>query len=242
MSSDPGTTAAAAPTPVVALENVRFGYAAGKAVLDVDRFAILPGESLFLRGPSGAGKSTLLSLLAGILKPWSGSVTLLGQPLTTMSGARRDEMRAAHLGVIFQLFNLVPYLSVLANAALPCRFSRLRRERVRATESNPEEEARRLLMRLGLDEALLRQPATHLSVGQQQRVAAARALIGGPELILADEPTSALDTDARERFITLLREECTRSGASLLFVSHDQTLAAHFDRTLDLQTLNRAAR
>lgn len=242
MNSEAGTAVTAAPTSVVALEGVRFGYTPGETVLDLDQFAILPGESVFLRGPSGAGKSTLLSLLAGIALPRSGSVTLLGQPLTAMSGARRDEMRAAHIGVIFQLFNLVPYLSVLANAVLPCRFSRLRRERVQAKEMAPEEEARRLLVRLGLDESLLRQPATALSVGQQQRVAAARALIGSPELILADEPTSALDADTRERFIALLREECTRSGASLLFVSHDQTLAAHFDRTLDLQMLNSAAR
>lgn len=239
MSTEPGAVVG----PVAELQNVTYGYGPNAApVLAIEHFQIAPGESVFLRGPSGSGKSTLLALLAGILIPWSGSVDLLGHRVSELGGARRDALRATHLGVIFQLFNLVPYLSVLANITLPCRFSRRRRERALGAAGTLDEEAQRLAGRLGLAHNLLRQRATALSVGQQQRVAAARALIGGPDLILADEPTSALDADARAQFIALLREECTRSRASLLFVSHDLQLAEHFDRAVDLPALNGAAR
>jgi putative ABC transport system ATP-binding protein len=242
MNSEAYATTEGTQQPVIQLEDVSFGYTPEQPVLQIRQFEIRAGESVFMRGPSGTGKSTLLSLLAGIMRPWQGQITLLGHPLADLRGARRDALRASHMGVIFQLFNLVPYLSVIANTTLPCRFSPLRRRRAEAGGSPLEDEAIRLLTRLGFDREQLHQPATALSVGQQQRVAAARALIGSPELILADEPTSALDADARERFITLLREECSRSGASLLFVSHDQSLAAHFDRPLDLQQVNEAGR
>jgi putative ABC transport system ATP-binding protein len=140
--------------------------------------------------------------------------------------------------VIFQMFNLVPYLSVTGNVLLPLRFSAARRK---AAGPDAEGEARRLLGRLGLtDEGLLSRRVSDLSVGQQQRVAAARALIGAPDLIIADEPTSALDADARDRFISLLSEEVERSGASLLFVSHDGSLAPLFTRAVDLAAINRA--
>ncbi|MEM9387426.1 MAG: ATP-binding cassette domain-containing protein [Pseudomonadota bacterium] len=236
MSTDGGDDA------VVALERVRFGYDRGSApVLTLDFLRIQRGERIFLRGPSGCGKSTLLSLLSGVVVPWSGEIRLLGHELHTLRGGARDALRASHIGVIFQLFNLVPYLSVVANVTLPCRFSAARRQRVLEDGATLQEEARRLLARLGLGEDLQRQPPTALSVGQQQRVAAARALIGRPELVLADEPTSALDAHARDRFITLLSEECARGNSSLLFVSHDGALAHHFDRTQDLATLNQIA-
>ncbi len=237
MSTEVGTD------EVVALDQVRFGYhKATPPVLALDSLRIKRGERIFLRGPSGCGKSTLLSLLSGILLPWSGEIRLLGHELHALRGGKRDALRATHLGVIFQLFNLVPYLSVIANVTLPCRFSQLRRERVLAGGNSVEDEARRLLARLGLDDSLLTQAPTSLSVGQQQRVAAARALIGQPELVLADEPTSALDAQARDRFITLLAEECARGKSSLLFVSHDGALAHHFDRAQDLVDLNLAGR
>jgi putative ABC transport system ATP-binding protein len=140
------------------------------------------------------------------------------------------------------MFNLVPYISVLQNVALPCRFSAARAKRV-AAAGGVEAEARRLLVQLGLDDPLLlSRPVTTLSVGQQQRVAAARALIGGPSLIIADEPTSALDADSRDRFIALLKAEVETRGAALLFVSHDPALSGHFDRSIDLGSLNLAAR
>jgi putative ABC transport system ATP-binding protein len=222
----------------VNLENLRFGYTPNHPVLAVDAFKVSAGERIFLRGPSGSGKSTLLGLIAGILSPQSGSIEILGSDLLAMKASARDSFRAARLGVIFQTFNLLPYLSVGANVTLPCRFSPARSKS--ASESGGvEAEARRLLTRLGLDpDAVWSKRSTDLSVGQQQRVAAARALIGRPGLILADEPTSALDTDRRDAFIALLNEECEAAGAALIFVSHDAGLASHFDRALDLSSLN----
>ena len=219
------------------LRDLRFAWPDSPVLLDIDAFQLDRGERLFLRGPSGSGKSTLLGLIAGVLEAQSGEIRILGDEMSGLSGAKRDRLRADRMGVIFQMFNLVPYLSVVQNVMLPCRFSKARRN---ATGNDPAQEARRLLSRLGLDDdRLLARPVTELSVGQQQRVAVARALIGGPELLIADEPTSALDADARDRFIELLNEEAARSGAALLFVSHDGALASHFDRALDLGELNR---
>jgi putative ABC transport system ATP-binding protein len=224
--------------PVIDIENLAFAWKSGPQVLNVPEFRLEAGERVFLRGPSGSGKSTLLGLIAGVLAPQQGSVRVLGEDMTALSASRRDRLRADHVGVIFQMFNLVPYLSVTGNVLLPLRFSPARRK---AAGSDAEGEARRLLTRLGLDdERLLARRVSDLSVGQQQRVAAARALIGAPDLIIADEPTSALDADARDRFIALLSEEVTRSGASLLFVSHDASLAPLFTRAVDLAAINRA--
>ncbi|WP_298914345.1 ABC transporter ATP-binding protein [uncultured Algimonas sp.] len=220
--------------PVLSLQDVTFGYAPGDTLIDIDRFCVAPGESVFLRGASGTGKSTLLGLIGGILVPRSGRISLCGTDLTTLSGAKRDAARVDHLGIIFQQFNLLPYLSVLGNAALPCRFSARRRRRL---DMSPDTAARKLVTALGLTDRELDRPVSELSVGQQQRVAVARALIGGPDLIVADEPTSALDHDNRDRFITLLDAQRKRFGSSLLFVSHDATLAGHFDRAVDMAEL-----
>tara|TARA_R110000787_G_scaffold224326_1_gene332503 strand:+ start:16 stop:711 length:696 start_codon:yes stop_codon:yes gene_type:complete len=224
--------------PAIQIEGLRFAWRGAEPVLDVPAFALGRGERLFLRGPSGSGKSTLLGVIAGVLVADAGRVNVLGQELGSLSSAARDRMRADHLGVIFQMFNLVPYLSVVGNVTLPLKFSDRRRK---AVGGDADAEARRLLGRLGLsDEALLARRVSDLSVGQQQRVAAARALIGGPEIVIADEPTSALDSDARDRFIELLSEEAARTGAALLFVSHDASLARLFDRAVDLAEINRA--
>ena len=227
-------------TPLVDLRQVRFTWPKqARPVLDLADFQVMPGERVFLRGPSGSGKSTLLGLISGVLSPQEGEIRLMGEDLTTCSSARRDRMRADHLGIIFQLFNLVPYLGVVANVALPLRFSPRRRA---AISGAPEAEARRLLTALGLtDPDLLERRVIDLSVGQQQRVAAARALIGAPDLVIADEPTSALDTLARDQFIELLAGEAERTGAGLLFVSHDPGLASHFERSVDLTEINRAS-
>ncbi|WP_375283199.1 ATP-binding cassette domain-containing protein [Marinicauda pacifica] len=230
-------------TPAVLIEDLRFAYARkSPPVLDIAQFRVDPGERVFLRGASGSGKSTLLGVIAGILDVSHGRVEALGTDMAHADAATRDQTRAERLGVIFQMFNLLPYLPVGENVMLPCRFSA---GRARATKVNggPAADARRLLSRLELDPAEYWNAASRsLSVGQQQRVAAARALIGQPSLILADEPTSALDTDRRDRFIALLLEECASSGAALLFVSHDGGLASHFDRALDLSEINRAGR
>lgn len=203
--------------------------------LSLPHFALASGEHLFVSGPSGSGKSTLLSLLAGVLRPTQGDIVVAGTSMRALSPAQRDRFRADHIGIIFQQLNLLPYLSVLDNVLLGCRFSKRRAERARAqagegTGGNPADAAAMLLERLDMPAALWRRPASALSVGQQQRVAAARALLGRPELILADEPTSALDADRQAAFMALLRRECRASGAGLVFVSHDERLADGFDR------------
>ena len=224
--------------PVIDIQGLRFSWKSGPQVLDIDTFRVEAGERVFLRGPSGSGKSTLLGLIAGVLQPQAGRIHVLGEDMTSLAAARRDRLRADRMGVIVQMFNLVPYLSVTGNVLLPLRFSPARRK---AAGTDPQAEARRLLERLGLeDQSLLDRRVSDLSVGQQQRVAAARALIGSPSLVIADEPTSALDAAARDRFITLLSEEVARSNATLLFVSHDASLASLFTRAADLTAINRA--
>ncbi|MFS2084550.1 ATP-binding cassette domain-containing protein, partial [Stenotrophomonas geniculata] len=172
--------------PVISLEDVQFGYGT-RLVLDIPRLWVEQGSSVLLRGISGGGKSTLLGLLAGVLLPGKGRVEVAGHALQDMGGAARDRFRADQLGVIFQQFNLLPFLTVRDNIALGLRFSRLRSARI----SGPlDAEIARLLQALQLNPELMQRRAGTLSVGQQQRVAAARALIGRPALLLADEPTS----------------------------------------------------
>jgi putative ABC transport system ATP-binding protein len=206
--------------------------------LVIHQLDIAAGRTVFLHGPSGCGKSTLLGLLAGVLPARSGSVALMGQDWAALPAGARDARRADHVGVVFQQFNLLPYLSVLDNVLLPCRFSLRRALRC---AGSPRAAAQELLRRMGLPEPLWARRADALSVGQQQRVAAARALIGGPELVLADEPTSALDGPLREGFMALLLQACAAAGSTLVFVSHDERLAPRFDERLSLPGLNRAA-
>ncbi|MDL2336833.1 MAG: ABC transporter ATP-binding protein [Pseudomonadota bacterium] len=227
---------------VIEVRDLRFAWPGSAAdCVAIDRLTVAAGRTLFLHGPSGGGKSTLLGLLAGVLLPQSGSVSLLGTCWADLSGARRDAFRADHVGYIFQQFNLLPYLSVLDNVLLPCRFSALRRDRATQDGGSPGGAARELLKRVGLASALWTRPAAQLSVGQQQRVAAARALIGRPEVVIADEPTSALDAARRDSFMDLLLDACRASGGTLVFVSHDERLAARFDERLSLSAVNRAS-
>ena len=226
----------------VEIDRIRFAWRPGQSdVLDIARFEVAAGERVFIEGPSGSGKSTLFSLLGGVSSPREGTVRILGAEISQMPARRRDRFRADHIGFVFQMFNLVPYLTMVDNVTLPCRFSRRRRELATSRSGAPEAEARRLLARLGLDgDELLARTVTDLSIGQQQRVAVARALIGAPELIIADEPTSALDEGTRERFLELLSTQCDEAGASLLFASHDTRLGALFDRRVSLTELNHA--
>lgn len=226
------------PDPALAVRDLVFAWpGAPSPCLTIPAFAVATGERVFLHGESGAGKSTLLNLIAGVLLPRRGEIRVLGQPLGALSGGGRDAFRVDHLGFIFQQFNLIPYLPVLDNVLLPCRFSARRRARATDDAGSPEAAARRLLAALDLAPDLAGRPAAELSVGQQQRVSAARALIGRPELILADEPTSALDAARQEAFIDLLRAEVAAAASTLIFVSHDARLAGHFDRVVALATL-----
>jgi putative ABC transport system ATP-binding protein len=226
----------------IELRDVTFGWGPGRPLLDIGSLDVAAGERVFISGPSGSGKSTLLGLIGGVLTPTGGSVRVLGESLGELGAARRDALRVDRIGFIFQMFNLLPYLSVRDNVALPCRFSARRRARAMVEATDIRTEAERLLGHLGLDDpALLDRRVTELSIGQQQRVAAARALIGRPELLIADEPTSSLDADSRADFLTLLMSECTAAGSAIVFVSHDRSLAGQFDRQVDLLKLNRLA-
>ena len=223
--------------PALSLHGLRYRWPGAPAdTIAIDSLQLAPGDSVFLRGPSGCGKSTLLSLCAGVLLPQAGAVQLLGQAWQGLGASARDRHRADHLGYIFQQFNLLPYLSVLDNVRLPLRFSARRAQR-----AGPQA-AEDLLARTELPRALWAAPAGTLSVGQQQRVAAARALIGAPAVVIADEPTSALDEALREAFMALLLDSCAAAGSALLFVSHDARLAQRFARMVDLPAITHAAR
>ena len=225
--------------PIVEIKQLVFSWNQNlDPVLDIESLAIEPGQSLFIQGPSGSGKTSLLNLIGVVTAPNSGIIKILGQDVSEIKGSAKDKFRVDHVGFIFQQFNLVPYLSVLENVTLPCHFSKSRKSKT----ENLDTQAHRLLTDLGMaKDKLLNKPVTELSVGQQQRVAAARALIGSPEIIIADEPTSALDSDAREAFIELLFQECKQSNSTLIFVSHDRSLAKLFDQQIDLPTINRAS-
>jgi putative ABC transport system ATP-binding protein len=225
----------AAADVIVRLTDVVFAWPGKEAfALSVRDFALPARERILLIGPSGSGKSTFLSLLCGILTPQAGRIEILGRNLAGMGAAARDAFRAEHFGIVFQMFNLLPYGSVTDNVLLPLSFAPTRRRRA-AANGPAEDEAARLLARLGLDAAVRGgRSAAKLSVGQQQRVAAARALIGRPEIVVADEPTSALDRDRQDAFLTLLFAEVGAAGATLIMVSHDESLAPRFDRVLRL--------
>ena len=231
-----------AQTDAIHIRDLGFHWNKGSAaILELDELRIERGERVFIKGSSGSGKSTLLSLIAGVLLPQHGEVSVLGQKLNALSAARRDRFRAEHIGFIFQMFNLIPYLSVQDNVLLPCHFSRRRRANIDRGKTTLAAEAQRLLEHLDLPQQLLQRHVTELSVGQQQRVAAARALIGNPELVIADEPTSALDADRRSVFLQLLLQECAAQQTTLVFVSHDSSLESQFDRSIQLSEINRAA-
>lgn len=237
INSNPAGSSAARNT-VVSFSGVRFSWP-GKRMfsLVIDSFELHRGERLLLLGPSGSGKSTFLSLLAGIVVPQSGRIEVLGTDTAAMSGAARDRFRAEHFGIIFQMFNLLPYGSVIDNVTLPLSFSAERNKRA-GGDSQRVATATRLLSGLGLEQSLIDGgKASNLSVGQQQRVAAARALIGAPEIIVADEPTSALDRNLQVAFLQLLFAETAAADSSLIMVSHDESLSSRFDRTLRLDDI-----
>lgn len=216
------------------MTDVRFRWP-GRAsfALNVPGFRLEEGETVLLLGESGSGKSTLLSLICGTLQPDSGTIEVSGTDMATLSGARRDRLRAEQIGVIFQQFNLLPFATVSDNILLPLRFAPNRRARA----GSPVEDAVRLCRSLGLHDGLMRQRAAKLSVGQQQRVAVARALIGQPPLMVADEPTSSLDAGSQNAFLDVMFGQLREIGASLLMVSHDSRLGGRFDRVVELSDI-----
>lgn len=220
---------------MIHIENLIFAYPGHAPVLNIPTLDIPTGKRVFLHGPSGTGKTTLLGIIAGILTSQTGKVIVGDRDMSALKGSARDLYRGSHIGYIFQMFNLIPYLSVIENITLPLFTNKERMARIGST--SPQQVAEQLAKELGIDH-LLQRSVMDLSVGQQQRVACARALIGSPELVIADEPTSALDADHRERFLKLLFAQCTKQKSTLLFVSHDLSLAPLFDDVLSLRTLN----
>ncbi len=200
-------------------------------IVDVERFTLDAGAQTALVGTSGSGKTTFLHLLAGILEPDAGRVVVAGQEITGLEEAARDRVRGRHVGYVFQTFNLLQGYSAIENVLLAMRFGR----------GADRTDAEALLVRVGLGDKLHHRPR-ELSVGQQQRVAVARALANRPALVLADEPTGNLDHRHAREALALIRETCTESGAALLMVSHDRDLLASFGEVLALHDLNRAAR
>ncbi len=216
------------------LSDVRFSWPGkGGFALTCPSFALGQGESVLLLGESGSGKSTLLSLICGIVAADQGEVQVSGTDLGKLRVGARDRFRSENIGVIFQQFNLLPYGRVVDNILLPLRFSPERRRR--AGDSNAE--ATRLCADLGLPDGVMNTPAGRLSVGQQQRVAVARALIGRPPLIVADEPTSALDAATQDTFLELLFRQTREAGSAVLMVSHDERLGDQFDRVIHLENI-----
>ncbi|MFZ0515975.1 MAG: ABC transporter ATP-binding protein [Acidobacteriaceae bacterium] len=226
------------PSEAIHLQNVVFGYDRRNPVLHVDELVVKAGKRVFLYGPSGSGKTTLLGLITGILQPQSGSCKVLGQEMTRLSMSARDQLRGSEIGYIFQSLNLIPYLTVQQNVALPCQIHARRRKNIVA--SSVHEEVVRLIQRLELDPHLDR-GVKKLSAGQQQRVAIARAIIGKPSLVIADEPTSSLDTDRQQAFLELLFEVCDEAKATLVFVSHDRSIMARFDERIALSEVSRVS-
>ncbi|NBT12405.1 MAG: ABC transporter ATP-binding protein [Planctomycetia bacterium] len=201
-------------------------------VLDIDTFALEAGEQCALEGQSGSGKSTLLNVIAGIMRPDSGNVFVGGQDIARFDEASRDRVRADTLGLVFQQFNLLPGFTALENVLVAMSFGSVRPDRTRAAD---------LLGAVGLGHRLDHKPA-ELSIGQQQRVAVARALANRPRAVLADEPTASIDTRHQQQVIDLLRDSCRTEGAALLVVTHDPGVAGQFPRQVRLEDFNRAAR
>ncbi len=219
--------------PAIQVGDLLFRFSPSAApVLDVPAWRVARGERVFLQGDSGSGKSTLLGLLAGLLVRTRGAVSILGTDLGLLSVRQRDAFRARHIGVVFQQFNLIPYLSVLDNVLLAAQFgsSGAASARSRAIE---------LLHQMNLESALHTRPARQLSMGQQQRVAIVRSLINMPALLLVDEPTSALDHSNRDAFLKLLLEALEATGSAMVFVSHDPTIGSYFDQHVAIAELNR---
>ena len=219
---------------IIQLSDVRFCWPGRSPFsIAVDELSVQTGETVLLLGESGSGKSTLLSLICATVIANSGAVVIGGTEIRTLPGRLRDRFRAEQIGVIFQQFNLLPFGSVLDNILLPLRFAPLRRKNCGDAHRKVVE----LCGALGLPDGVEMVKAANLSVGQQQRVAVARALIGQPPILVADEPTSSLDETSQGHFLDVLFKQVRAYNSTLLMVSHDPRLSERFDRVLQMSEL-----
>jgi putative ABC transport system ATP-binding protein len=214
---------------MIRVRDLRFHYPQGDFRLEIPELSIATGERVAMIGPSGSGKTTLLHLIAGIVAPDRGRIHVGETELTSIGDSERRAFRIRNLGLVFQEFELLAYLSVLDNILLPYRIHpalRLDRE--------VRDRAREIAGRVGL-QSKLSQYATRLSQGEKQRVAVCRALLTGPGLLLADEPTGNLDPANKERVLEILCRHAADSGATLLTVTHDHDLLASFSRVIEFR-------
>jgi len=238
-----GPTTTSNSEPVIQIDSLHFAYSSNAPVIAVQHWQVAQAEHVFLYGPSGCGNSTFLKLLSGIISPQQGKIHILGTDITCLKPSQRDRFRAQHIGVVFQQFNLVPYLSVFDNICLAMYFAgdvkdKKGNESSSSQQLTARERVQAMLMALQLPPQCIEQKASELSVGQQQRIAIARALINQPDILIVDEATSALDDSAKDAFMKVLIETASLSQAALVFVSHDQQLAKHFDRVESLHDIN----
>ena len=222
---------------IIEFRGVKFSHAgvAEGSLLDIDNWCVDTGERVFVHGPSGAGKSTLLNLMSGLLTCSEGAVSILGERLDRMNSRQRDRFRANNLGYVFQQFNLVPYLSAVENIELAKSFA------TRAKRKAARGGAEGLLASLNVVPDDWGKPTSQLSMGQQQRVAIARALVNSPAILIADEPTSSLDQENRDNFLSVLMSIIEAHNMTLIFVSHDMSLAKYFSRAQALSDFSRVA-
>jgi len=218
----------------IRLDSLRFYWSrVADFKIYIPKLEIGRGEKVLLLGESGSGKTTLLSLICGFLSPISGDIFLNEQKLNDLKANKKDQFRSDNIGIIFQQFNLLPYANVIDNITLPLYFSKNRDSRV----TNHRETALNLCRSLQLSESTIAMQANKLSVGQQQRVAVARALIGNPSLIIADEPTSSLDASTQKKFLDLMFRQIEEHKSTLLMVSHDSSISNYFDRTINIKDI-----
>ena len=219
---------------IVKIESLRFQWSKNNNFkIFVPKLEVGRGKKVLFLGESGSGKTTLLSLICGFLEPLSGSIYINDKIISDLTSTNKDKYRSDNIGIIFQQFNLLPYANVIDNIILPLYFSKQRSKKV----ENKINAAMNLCDQLRLPESILNQKASNLSVGQQQRVAVARALIGSPSIIVADEPTSSLDTEAQELFLDLMFDQISKNSSTLLMVSHDKSLTNYFDQVIDINEI-----
>ena len=215
---------------LIEIKNLEFSYEQ-ESILRIPDWNLKKHSQIFLQGASGSGKSTFLEILSGVLKAQKGTYHFDQQEVSLMSDSQRDQLRLNKISLVFQNFNLIPYLSVKENILLPFSLGA-------KFPSSPRETQRlmdQLLSELGI-ESLKNQKAQNISHGQAQRVAAIRAFIKQPLLLLADEPTSALDENSREAFLKVLFQLCEKMKTTLIFVSHDTTLKPMFTQNLSIKS------
>jgi putative ABC transport system ATP-binding protein len=222
----------------IQLKDVNFAYpeAPHNNILNIKNWSVSEREQVFVHGPSGGGKSTLLNLLSGMLKVNSGEVAVLGERLDKMNARQRDRFRANHIGYIFQQFNLIPYIGAIDNIQLARQFAKKNTH----AASVASDEIKSLLSTFNIPQSDWQKPVDKLSIGQQQRIAIARAMINKPDVLIADEPTSSLDQNNRDNFMSELLTLVSEHNITLLFVSHDMSLANYFARVDALSEINLA--